>query len=1094
MYANPHILRSIFSAESRQAVLDQNIRSTLEKWLQPANVALSQRDAANKRHAETGLWLFQRVEFKEWIYASNSLMWLHGISGSGKTVLRYFTAFVSTIINALRARAEPLAFFYFDTNNRKQLTVTQLLYSLVDQLSVQAHPPDKTLNSLWTAYANGKHLPSNAALISDALIPILRQLTKPVYIVLDALDECSERDELLRVITLLVDAKLLHVHILMTSRPEIIATLLMSLPSSYDTLLVTLDSHPEKDNLEFVIGRLLNEEVRQESEFSSIPFPDTSALAARTFRDKFRLIALQLNQLCNCDGTDSEITEALSELPTSLNAIYDRILADLKPRMLSKVLHTMAWLMFSRCPMELKEVIDALAFNFNREPLRFNSAERMRPKALLDACAGFVTLSQDDAHDRYTLKLAHASVKEYFLSATSSSLPGDFDVSERTAHRLITRTCIAYLCSLDHPLEHKSDLQCYPLALYAANYWFYHIKLFDGPKQLVDEILELFGRDSPQYITWCRLYTFRQGIRLGSLNKSAVVLPPIYAGVFVGILQVVERLLDQGADVNEQGGEYGSALQAACAEGHTQIACLLVERRANMNMKGGRYDNALQAASTEGHTEIVRQLVEHGVDLNMQGNDINAVQIACVRGHTEIVRLLVKHGAAVNGKQDYHGSALQAAAGGGYTEIVRLLVEHNADVNAKGGRYGGALQAASYYGHCEIARHLLEHGADVNAEDGDHPDYGSALLAACTTGKLEIVRILLEYGADMYAERRYHGNALQAASYNGHAAIVRLLLQHGADVNPQGIEWGTALVAACIVGNTQIAQLLLEHGADVNAKSRYDGRPLQAASCRGHTEILRLLIEYGVDANEPVGPEGTLLKYAASRRDTEFVRFLLAHGAEVNVQDRSYHGNAIHAASCGGEIDIVRLLLECGADVNARGGYYGNALQAAASRGQIEIVRLLLEHGADANMEGGTYSNALYGACSEGRTEIVSLLLQHGVDVHAVTKSGGNALQAASFIGHTEIVQILIKDGADVNQQSEGYGNALQAASFQGNIEIVSVLIKHGADVNAQQGIHGTALQAAANQGHEEISSLLINHGADVNANGGMHGSALQAA
>ncbi|KAF8122745.1 hypothetical protein K438DRAFT_1176759 [Mycena galopus ATCC 62051] len=198
-----------------QAVLDQNIRSTLEKWLQPANVALSQRDAANKRHAETGLWLFQRVEFKEWIYASNSLMWLHGISGSGKTVLS------STIINALRARAEPLAFFYFDTNNRKQLTVTQLLYSLVDQLSVQAHPPDKTLNSLWTAYANGKHLPSNAALISDALIPILRQLTKPVYIVLDALDECSERDELLRVITLLVDAKLLHVHILMTSRPEV---------------------------------------------------------------------------------------------------------------------------------------------------------------------------------------------------------------------------------------------------------------------------------------------------------------------------------------------------------------------------------------------------------------------------------------------------------------------------------------------------------------------------------------------------------------------------------------------------------------------------------------------------------------------------------------------------------------------------------------------------------------------------------------------------------------------------------------------------------------------------------------------------------
>jgi hypothetical protein len=81
------------------------------------------------------------------------------------------------------------------------------------------------------------------------------------------------------------------------SDAQIIATLLMSLPSSYDTLLVTLDSHAEKDNLEFVIGRLLNEEVRQESEFSSTPFPDTSALAARTFRDKSRITCFKCGKL-----------------------------------------------------------------------------------------------------------------------------------------------------------------------------------------------------------------------------------------------------------------------------------------------------------------------------------------------------------------------------------------------------------------------------------------------------------------------------------------------------------------------------------------------------------------------------------------------------------------------------------------------------------------------------------------------------------------------------------------------------------------------------------------------------------------------------
>jgi hypothetical protein len=81
------------------------------------------------------------------------------------------------------------------------------------------------------------------------------------------------------------------------SDAQIIATLLMSLPPAYDTLLVTLDSNAEKDDLEFVIGRLLNEEVRQESEFSTTPFPETSALAVRAFRDKSRITCWKCQKL-----------------------------------------------------------------------------------------------------------------------------------------------------------------------------------------------------------------------------------------------------------------------------------------------------------------------------------------------------------------------------------------------------------------------------------------------------------------------------------------------------------------------------------------------------------------------------------------------------------------------------------------------------------------------------------------------------------------------------------------------------------------------------------------------------------------------------
>ncbi|KAJ7478455.1 hypothetical protein FB451DRAFT_1032362, partial [Mycena latifolia] len=187
----------------------------LKEWLKPADIAISEQDAANKCHPETGKWLLERAEFKEWIYAPRSLLWLHGISGSGKTVLS------STIIKALRSRTEPVVFFYFDTNNSGQRTVTQLLRSLVTQLSVQADSPDKTLSGLWKSHANGQHLPSDSVLISDALIPILTEFSQPIYIVLDALDECSERENLLDSLIKILDVAPSNIHFLLTSRPEI---------------------------------------------------------------------------------------------------------------------------------------------------------------------------------------------------------------------------------------------------------------------------------------------------------------------------------------------------------------------------------------------------------------------------------------------------------------------------------------------------------------------------------------------------------------------------------------------------------------------------------------------------------------------------------------------------------------------------------------------------------------------------------------------------------------------------------------------------------------------------------------------------------
>ncbi|KAJ7440238.1 ectomycorrhiza-induced ankyrin-domain/NACHT-domain-containing protein [Mycena latifolia] len=861
-----------FSLSSpRQSIIDEDMRTKVEKWLHPANVAASGQDAANQRHGETGKWLLERAEFKEWIYAPHSLLWLHGISGSGKTVLS------STIIEALRARKEPVVFFYFDTNNSGQRTVAQLLCTLVAHLSGQADSPSKILSDLWRSHANGQHLPSNSALISEALIPILMEFTRPVYIILDALDECSECEKLLDSLSRVLDAVLHGTNLVQRG------------------VSLSLEGCVDEDIKSYIIEKLAS----QGTEWTDKRKDQIRLGLLERSKGMFRLAALQLDRVLNCDGRESQVTKALSEMPTSLESLYDRILQDIAdPDMVSTVSRAITWLMFSKRPMKLEEIIDTLAFEFDRQPLQFNPAERMRPKALLTACGGLVTVSEGT-----TVKLAHASVNEYFLSAQRPrDLYGQSAFSERTAHLLIARTCVAYLCNFDHILDNEADVQQYPLALYAAENWAFHAKFCDEirlllgradeimqmpgggqnavipatdshiyrPTELIEAVLELLRRESPQYISLCRLKDLDEDRwRHRGFSRSAPIIPPLYMSAWLGIGQVVRELLWQGDHVNEQGGRYSSALQAASHKGNIDVARLLIEHGADVNAQGGKYGNALQAASTKKDSHVACLLIEHGADVNAQG-----------------------------GK---YGNALQAASYWGHIDVACLLIEHGADVNAQGGEYGNTLQAASYHGHINVAHLLIEHGADVNAQGGE---YGNALQAASYEGNIDVARLLIEHGADVNTQGDEYGNALQAASYFGYTDVAHLLIEHGTDVNAQGGQYGNVLQTASCWGHTDVARLLIEHGADVNVQGGRYGNALQTASCWGHTDVACLLIE---------------------------------HGADVNAQGGEY-GNALQAASYLGHTNVARLLIEHGADVNVQGGEYGNALQVALEEGVVQLL------------------------------------------------------------------------------------------------------------------------------------------------------------
>ena len=187
------------------------------------------------------------------------------------------------------------------------------------------------------------------------------------------------------------------------------------------------------------------------------------------------------------------------------------------------------------------------------------------------------------------------------------------------------------------------------------------------------------------------------------------------------------------------------------------------------------------------------------------------------------------------------------------------------------------------------------------------------------------------------------------------------------------------LYYAARLGFRDLAEhLIAEHPGHVNSTGGYQGTPMHAAASGGHTKILSLLIEHGIGV-ECRGKWGHTALHLTSRNGKiETVQFLLDYGADINARSQYNNTPLIYAAE-GGFIDCVRILLERGAAVNDAQGNLGRTpLHRAVNARKPQIVRLLLEHGADVSVrdEGGRTAYQLASHCEY--QEIVELLSAYG--------------------------------------------------------------------------------------------------------------------
>jgi len=222
------------------------------------------------------------------------------------------------------------------------------------------------------------------------------------------------------------------------------------------------------------------------------------------------------------------------------------------------------------------------------------------------------------------------------------------------------------------------------------------------------------------------------------------------------------------------------------------------------------------------------------------------------------------------------------------------------------------------------------------------------------------------------------------------------------------------------------------------------------------------------------------LHTAATVGNVEIARLLLDAGAELEAGDRD-NSTPLHDACVTRKAEMVAFLMERGADVNRRDYNGGYALSFAASGGDAEIVRRLLDAGATLYYRDRAGFSLLHFAASRGLTVFADTLLAIGEDVNARTASGLTPLMLAAMRAQTDMAAKLLAHGADPGLRDEHGQTALHGGV--GSIDMVRLLLDWGAEVDAAtgQGWNPTPLIYACAQGNEETARLLVGKGANVN-------------
>ena len=418
-------------------------------------------------------------------------------------------------------------------------------------------------------------------------------------------------------------------------------------------------------------------------------------------------------------------------------------------------------------------------------------------------------------------------------------------------------------------------------------------------------------------------------------------------------------------------------LVTALKNQNAAAAKTLIRQRVGVNAADVDGSTPLQWAAHWNDVETVKSLLAAGAKPNVANRyGVTPLHEAATLGSGPVIAALLRAGAQADAAYGEGETALMLAARAGSLESVKLLIEANADVNAAEKFRGQTpLMLAAAENHAAVVKALLAAGARVNTRSveytfqaltggaggiiHDRPQGGvTALMLAARQGARAAAEALVAGGADINAtEPQYGFTALQTAVFNGHYALARTLIEQGANANDGSLYIATEMRNLAKytnrpnppdsedgVSHLDVIKLLLDKGADANAPYTKTIPPRQAQGninvAPGSTALYRavrsvdlatvtLLVDGGADPSKPIGDGSTPLMAAAGLG--------APRGGDEEVTE---------AGDRSDPVDVIKVLIDKGANVNAANTAGMTAMHYAVQRGSDRIIGFLASKGA----------------------------------------------------------------------------------------------------------------------------------------------------